>query len=108
MAEEAKIEEKREPKKGKFLACIAIDDQEDGEDPIAKQLNRIYKTDVAAERAVYDWLKREYLGRKDERDYLIHIERDDDDQEFFLDDLIGWIGEHKKLTVAYDVVELDE
>lgn len=111
MSDEAKKEDtkkKEEPKKGKFLACVVVYDHEVGmpDGMTLKQFDRIFKSETAAQREVYDWLKSEFLGKRDVREFL--EDKDGDDEDFEPDHLVQWLKANKRLSVEYETEELDE
>jgi trans-aconitate methyltransferase len=101
-------EKKKEKRAGRYLASVAVYDKEvHGPGGLTvHQLNRIFKSETAAENAIFEWLKSEYMGKRDVRDFLGELSEDSDELE--LDDLQGWLKENKGLYVEFGVVRLDD
>lgn len=108
MSDDAK---KAENKKGRFLACVALYERDvQGPDGLTvKQLDRIFKSSDAAEYAIYEWLKSEYMGKRDVRFFLFDAEEGGDDEDSFeLNKLVMWLNKEKGLYVEYTITEVDD
>jgi hypothetical protein len=98
-------EEKKETKRGRFIACVAVVNKASEEDDniVLVPFGRLFKSERSAQREIYEWLKREYMGNRDTRNFL--AEKDDDCD---LEALVAWLSDNKDLCVEYETQELDD